>query len=997
MRRFPPIALFFAAFSFSLLATPPSVLAAPIDFSRDIRPILSDRCFKCHGFDDKTREADLGLHNFAAATRDFGGYQAIKPGDPDGSGIIARMTTDDEDDLMPPAKANKPKLTPKEVAIFRQWIAEGAKYEQHWSFVPPVKPKVPEFAFPTPKSDLGARTEIDAFVEERLKKADLKPSPEADRATLIRRVSFDLTGLPPTPGEVDAFIADTSPDAYEKVVDKLLKSPHYGERWARLWLDLARYADTNGYEKDRPRSVWPYRDWVINALNADMPFDQFSIEQLAGDMLPNATLDQRIATGFHRNTMLNEEGGIDPLEFRFYAMVDRVATTGTVWMGLTTGCAQCHTHKYDPITHTDYYGIFAMLNNADEPEIFVPDPAVEKRRNALATQIAAAEEKLLSKVEEVRFQAWWKAQKKSRVAWIPMQPVSMESNLPKLVHEGDGVVFTSGDFTKRDVFKLAFDLSKLDGAVTAVRLEALPDDRLPKKGPGRAYYEGRSGDFFLSEMTVKADGRKLEFEKGSQSYGKISVGSGKAEPLNVVDDEGSTGWSTSGGEGHTHELVLNLMEPLQGSLKLDVELLFERHFVAALGKFRISVTTQKGDVVASSDPEFDPLAASVKAARAQYVRQAPELAEARKQLEKLEKAMPESPTTLVMEEWNAGDMRPTHRHHRGEYLKAEEIVEPAVPAVFGDLKKGEPANRLTFAKWLVDPVRNPLVSRTVVNRAWHAFFGRGFVPTLADFGLQSEMPTHPRLIDWLAVTLVDEDNWSMKKLHRRIVMSATYCQSAVITPELLKKDPNNLLLARGPRFRMEAEMIRDTALRVSGLLSPKLGGPSVYPPQPPGVSEAAYGSPKWTPSAGADRYRRSLYTFTKRTAPFAAYLTFDGPTGESCIAQRDRSNTPLQALTLMNDEMFSEAAAALAKRIVKEGRTPGQVARVIFRHALSRDPSPEETSELADYFEAQRDRLAKGELKPAAFGLGDDASPEDVAWTLVARALFNLDEFVTKE
>jgi hypothetical protein len=967
-----------------------------VDFSRDIRPILSDRCFKCHGFDDKTRDADVGLHTFEAATRDLGGYKAITPGDPDASEIIQRMLAEDSDEVMPPPKANKARLTEEEVALFKQWISEGAEYVQHWSFVPPERPQVPPMESKLPASKLAGPTEIDAFVQRRLKAEGLAPSAEADRATLIRRVSLDLTGLPPTPQEVDAFVADTSADAYEKLVDRLLRSPQYGERWARPWLDLARYADTNGYEKDRPRSIWPYRDWVIRALNEDMPFDQFSIEQIAGDMLPNATLDQRIATGFHRNTMLNEEGGIDPLEFRFYAMVDRVATTGTVWMGLTTGCAQCHTHKYDPITHTDYFGMFAMLNNADEPEVTVPDPAIGKRRKEVQSKLDAEQEKLVAQVDEPKFQAWWEAQKAARVEWKSLEPVSMESNLPKLTHEGDGVVFANGDFTKRDVFTLEFEFPKLDQPVTAFRLEALPDERLPKGGPGRAYYEGRSGDFFLSEMKVEVDGRELEFIKGSQSYGKISVGSGKAAAMNVVDGEGSTGWSTSGGEGRPHEIVLNLKEPLADGSKVHVELLFERHFVAALGKFRVSLTTKAGEVVASKAPEFDPVTATVAEAKARYVLAAPELAETRKRLEALRRSLPALPTTLVMQEWAPGDVRPTHRHHRGEYLKAEERVEPTVPVVFGGLKEGEPANRLTFAKWLVDAERNPLVARTFVNRTWNAFFGRGFVPTLADLGLQSELPSHPELLDWLSVTWVEEDGWSMKKLHKRIVMSATYRQSSVVTPSLLKKDPNNILLARGPRFRMEAEMIRDAALKIGGLLSPKIGGPSVYPPQPAGVSEAAYGSPKWNVSKGADRYRRSLYTFAKRTAPFAAYLTFDGPTGESCIAQRDRSNTPLQALTLMNDVMFGEAAKALARRVPREGRPPAAIASAMFRHVLNRNPTKAEVGDLAAYFEAQRQRLAEGELDPVAFGVGEKATPEDVAWTLVARALFNLDEFVTK-
>ncbi|MCB1227418.1 MAG: DUF1553 domain-containing protein, partial [Verrucomicrobiales bacterium] len=667
-----------------------------------------------------------------------------------------------------------------------------------------------------------------------------------------------------------------------------------------------------------------------------------------------------------------------------------------VWLGLTTGCAQCHTHKYDPITHTDYYGLMALMNNADEPELQVPDAAVAERRATGEKSIAKLEAELLAEVDEAKFTAWWQQEKKAQVDWTPLKPTAVESNLPLLDVEADGTIFASGDFTKRDVFTITADLPKTEQPITALRLEALPDVRLPSQGPGRAFYEGRSGDFFLSELTAQVGGQKLEFAGGSVSYGKISIGSGKALAENVYDGDGSTGWSTAGGEGHAHELVLLLKQPLKGGQSLKVTLLFERHFVAALGKFRLSVTTRPGEVKAASAPEFDPLTASVDEARRQYLRQAPELADARKKLEALEKTLPESSTTLVMQEWAAGQTRPTFLHHRGEFLKPEERVEPAVPAVFAGLPEGKKADRLALAQWLVDAERNPLVARVAVNRAWYAMFGRGLVPTLADFGVQSELPSHPELLDWLAVTWAQEDGWSMKQLHKRLVMSATYRQDSRVTPELLAKDADNKWLARGPRFRMEAEMVRDSALRVSGLLSPKLGGPSVYPPQPPSVSEAAYGSPKWVPSPGEDRYRRSLYTFAKRTAPFAAYLTFDGPTGESCLAQRERSNSPLQALTLLNDDMFAEAARALAARVLKRDRPPEQTARALVRTVLGRVPTAAEVRDLVEYQAEQQRRLEVGELKLADFDAAASATADQVAWSMVARVLLNLDEFVTK-
>ena len=959
-----------------------------ISYSRDIRPILSDRCFKCHGFDDHTREADLGLHTFEFATEDLGGYQAIVPGDPDASAMIERVISDDSDEVMPPAKANKPKLTAEEVALFRQWIKQGANYEQHWAFVPP-------------RETLKGRElpdSIDDFVRGRLRREKLEPSPEADRHTLVRRLYLDLIGLPPTPKQADAFVRDADPQAYEKLVDQLLASPRYGERWARQWLDLARYADSNGYEKDRPRSIWPYRDWVIDALNVDMPYDQFSIEQLAGDMLPNATLEQRIATGFHRNTMLNEEGGIDPLEYRFYAMVDRVATTGTVWLGLTTGCAQCHTHKYDPITHTDYYAMMALLNNADEPTITVADAEVAARVAAVDRQIAAAETTLVGQIDEQSYAVWLAAEKAKAVEWMPLVPTLLKSTLPRLEHEGDGVVFASGDFNKRDEFELEFDLSGLGGALTAIRLEALPDDRLPAQGPGAAYYEGRSGDFFLSEVEASLGGRALAFVDGSNNFGKISVGSGTAEAKNVFDGNGSTGWSTAGREGEVHELVLNVAEAPDANGRLQVKLIFERHFVAALGKFRLSATRSEKTAAARSWTGSDPLTASDSELRLAYARTSEDMAEARKSLDAIEKRRPQQPTTLAMREWPASEVRPTHRHHRGEYLKAEEAVSPAVPAIFPSLPEGVPANRLSFARWLVDAERNPLVARVAVNRAWRKFFGRGILHTAGDFGLQSEQPSHPELLDWLAVNFVDQ-GWSMKTLHRMIVTSATYRQNSQITPQALQRDPQNVLLARGPRFRLQGEMIRDSALEVAGLLSDKMHGPSVYPPQPDSVSELAYGGAKWAVSKGEDRYRRSLYTFAKRTAPFAAYLTFDGPTGESCIPRRERSNTPLQALTLLNDEMFGEAARALAGQAMAAGDDqPALVVREMFRRTLTRKPGDDEIADLVSFFQSQRARLQAGDIAAAEIADESSQSPSTAlaAWTMVARVLLNLDEFVTK-
>ncbi|NNE90705.1 MAG: DUF1553 domain-containing protein [Verrucomicrobiales bacterium] len=964
-----------------------------IDFARDIRPILSDRCFKCHGFDDAAREADLGLHTFDAATADLGGYQAIKPGDAENSEIIYRMESDDRTEAMPPAKANKPRLTPEEIAKFKQWINEGAKYEQHWAFVHP-RERTSNIERPTPNIELG-ENEIDFFVGRRLKQEGFNFSPEADPHTLIRRVYLDLIGIPPTPNQADEFAGKIKSEGFlpamESVIDELLASPQYGEKWARHWLDLSRYADTNGYEKDRPRSIWPYRDWVITALNADMPYDQFTIEQLAGDMLPNATLDQKIATGFHRNTMMNEEGGIDPLEYRYHAMVDRVATTGTVWMGLTTGCAQCHTHKFDPITHTDYFALFALLNNADEPDLDVPTEAVHTSRADIRRQVRREEHDLMSKIDPDKFQKWLESEKAAVVEWKTIRPTEAKSNLPRLAILKDDSVLASGDFTKRDVYDLKFDLSGIEKPITAIRLEALPHPSLPAHGPGTAYYEGRKGDFFLSEMIAKIDSTKVGFHEPSISFGKIYIGSGKVVPEGVYDGNGSSGWSTATAEGRRHELVLNFKKPISGKV-LDLNLLFERHFVAALGRFRISVSTDE-KIAKARASDLDLATAEESELKRLYVRESPEFAEARKEIEALEKKVPAFPTTLVLRERPADNTRPTFRHHRGEYLQVKEPVAPAVPAIFVPIESE--ANRLNFAKWLVSE-KNPLAARVAVNRAWRAFFGRGIVHTAGDFGLQSKLPSHPDLLDWLAVDLID-DGWSMKRLHKKIVLSRTYRQSSVVTPESLRTDPKNILLGRGPRFRMSGEMIRDSALAASGLLTQKIGGPSVYPPQPASVAAAAYGNTKWPAATGPDRYRRSLYTFSKRTAPFAAYLTFDGPTGESCLARREISNTPLQSLTLLNDEMFLETARALAASCfnpTEAFRQSEPAGLKIFRTVLTREPTDAELAGIDAFFKTQLARLESGELSAKDICGKDD--PTLASWTLVARVILNLDEAVTK-
>ncbi|MFK7770336.1 MAG: PSD1 and planctomycete cytochrome C domain-containing protein [Mariniblastus sp.] len=994
---------------------------ANLEFNRDVRPILASNCFACHGPDEEHRESDLRLDVRESAT-DAG---AIVPGNAGQSELVSRIFSDDDDLQMPPTHLNKP-LGEKDKSILKQWITEGARYDKHWGFVAPVKAPLPDVAMPNP---------IDKFVVDRLRQNKMKLSTTADRYTLIRRVYLDLTGLPPTPTEADAFALSSDSFAYQKIVDKLLASPRYGERWARPWLDLARYADTNGYEKDRQRNIWPYRDWVIRALNEDLPYDKFSIYQLAGDMLPNPTSDQMIATGFHRNTMLNEEGGIDPLEYRFQAMVDRVATTGTVWLGMTTGCAQCHTHKFDPITHTDYYRLMALMNNTDEPDFLIPEPDYESKRNAIESQIEKLESELFDKFakQDKDFEhsvSEWISSIRPKVArWEIARPSAMKTNSPKLSIMKDGSIFSSGDVTKRDVFGFEFDLSKIEKPITAIRLEAIPDSRLPAGGQGRAYYEGPKGDFFLSEIAASIDGVAAEFSGASDG---MHVTGSNDKKNRVLDQIGSSGWQPKNKKQERLQLVVNFAKPIDiaKAKKLNITLLFERHYAASLGRFRFAFT-DKPDAVANSIPESveelfanKPEADWTKADRAivrkQFLLSTPVLHEARKPIAELRKRLPRLQATMVMRELDAVNARNTFRHHRGEYLSPKEKVTPGILEIFAAStpKDRLPKNRLEFARWLFSD-SNPLAARVAVNRAWREFFGAGLLRTSGDFGVQSESPTHPELLDWLAVDF-EENGWSLKKLHRLIVLSETYQQASAGNEELNRMDPGNRLLARGPRLRMSGEMIRDSILKSSGLLSTKMYGPGVRPPQPSSVTVLAYGNRKWNADKGENRFRRSVYTFRKRAAPFAAYTVFDAPTGETCVAKRNRSNTPLQALTVLNDEMFLEMAQAIAKSTVEKNFDSAEAKiKFIFRQFLIRAPTDDELASLQGFFSEQEKRLAsaddvvekgqndkakiaKGQnsivekLDPSKIAGSENATAELAALTMLARVVMNLDEALTK-
>ena len=954
-----------------------------LDYARDIRPILSAKCFSCHGPDEATREADLRLDDEASALADLGGYAAIAPGSPDESEAFLRLVEEDADLRMPPAESGK-SLTAQEVEAIKQWIAEGAEYEDHWSFVPVERPTLPE-------EGVERAHPIDRFVLRRLKEAGLGPAQTADPYTLIRRVSLDLTGLPPSPEEAEAFAADPSPEAYEAVVDRLLASPHYGERWARLWLDLARYSDTNGYEKDRPRTMWLYRDWVIDAINRDMPFDRFTVEQLAGDMLPEPTFEQLVATGFHRNTMVNEEGGIDPQEFRYLSVVDRVATTGATWMGLTLGCAQCHTHKYDPITHHDYFALFALMNNADELKLPAPDEALTNKLAKHAAKVRDLEEQLESRLLErldVPVDAspetkdreiegacreWIGATAPSVASWKVATPDRVETNLPIATQLDDASVLVSGDVTNGDEY--AVWLPHTPDPITALRLETLPHDSLPRGGSGRRVIGEDNGDgpgsYLLTELTVAVvadDGeRVVSLADASESFA-----AGENDASKAIDGRHDTGWNVLGRQLERQTLVVRPAEAiqLQPGERLRVTLRHDSFYPAGIGRFRLSTSSKAGPIVANglTDEETSALLTAAasrtesqqKLLRRAFLRHTPLLEEEQAELAKLVNSPPTGASALVFRERDE-HQRITHRRHRGEYLKTREAVAAGVPEVLSREGGEAPTDRLAFARWLVSR-DHPLTARVAVNRDWQAFFGAGLVKTSADFGMQGEYPSHPQLLDWLAAEFMDR-GWSRKRLHRLIVTSETYKQSSH-HPESREIDPENRLLARAPRLRLDAEIVRDAMLSVSGLLTPKIGGPSVFPTQPAGITEAAYGPLKWVVSRGEDRYRRGLYTFNKRTAPYAAFGLFDGPSGDSCTPRRVRSNTPLQALAMLNDTAVSEAARALASRALAESGEELRIAARLFQLATSRPPSDQETFAILDYAARQRERLALGELSP---------------------------------
>lgn len=967
-----PQLLFVTAGLFVALETAPVAAQGKIDFQREVRPILAKHCLKCHG--PAAQEGGLRLDQRERATR-----RAIVPSHPEKSRLLHRVK-DEGEERMPPAEAGD-RLKPAQVEVLRRWIAEGAEYTPHWAFIRPVQAPTPNV-----KDGRWPRNPIDHFLLARLEKEGLAPSPEAPRATLIRRLTLDLTGLLPAPREIDEFIRDSSPDAYERLVDRLLASPHYGERQARYWLDLARYADSNGYTIDGKRSIWPWRDGVIDAFNRNQPFDQFTIEQLAGDLLPNPTRAQLIATGFHRNTSFNEEGGTNPEQFRVERTVDRTNTTGAAWLGLTIGCAQCHDHKYDPLSQKEYYQLYAFFNSTIEPRLPLPTPEQEKRLALLRTELAQAKKQPPPRVKTAAEvdRLLTDLEKETNGGWRVIYPKTVTSEQgAKLDVLEDRSVLASGKIGPADTY-VVHGVAPETGTVTSVRLEALTHPSLPKNGPGRA----GNGNFVLSNFVFETDGIPHRFRKAVADHSQNGH-----DVNDVLKANPRKGWAVNASHPKQRNVdrqaLFFLAKPYE--VREGQAFVFTLRFSQvpagyALGRFRLAVTFASERVLelpfaAQKVVFMDRAKRSARdmTALQKALSQAPttsaKVARLTKEIKALESTID---TTLILRP--SAQPRVTHVQKRGDFLALGEQVTPGTFAVLPPLRTDgkKLADRLDLARWLVSP-ENPLTARVVVNRVWQHYFGKGLVETENDFGVQGSLPTHPALLDWLAVEFVRQ-GWDLKKLHRLIVTSAAYRQSSRLRPELRERDPQNHLLARQHRLRLEAEVIRDAALSASGLLTRRLGGPGVYPPQPPEIFAFTQSKHPWPESKGADRYRRGLYTFIWRQSQHPLLTTFDAPDAQAACTRRNRSNTPLQALHLANDPTFVEIARGLADRIVKEGPLD-DVGRMTygFKLCFSRLPSDAERSRLAQYLEQQR-RV--------------DAAQ---AWTMVARVLLNLDEFITRE
>jgi hypothetical protein len=1133
-------------------ADSPKKPTSHVDFNRDIRPILSENCYKCHGPDDGARKAKLRFDIRSEALKPAkSGEIPIVPGSPEKSPMVARITASDPDERMPSIKSGKT-LSPTQIDLLKRWVAEGAPYATHWSYVKPTRPALPQV-----KRSRWPQNPIDRFILARLEHEGLKPSLAADRYTLIRRVTLDLTGLPPTPEEVDRFVNDRSSRAYEELVERLLKKPAFGEHWARVWLDLARYADSAGYADDPPRIIWPYRDYVIRSLNANKHFDRFTLEQIAGDLLDDGDEDDLIGSAFHRNTMTNNEGGTSDEEFRNAAIVDRVNTTMAVWMGTSIACAQCHNHKYDPITQQDYFRMFAILNNTadadlkDESPLFeIFTPAEQRERKKLQTEITAIETKFKTPTpESLAAQAEWEKQFPGERQWASLEPLTMKTESGGLVERGPENAIKAAPQLKTETYRLEF--AQGAGRVAGLRLEVAPGENLSEEEkrnsgfsisqvsamlitpssnrplvryvrlelPGNdkflslaevEIYKGntnialkgeasQSSTAFGGEARFAIDGNKDgDFDKKSTTHTeqsnnpwweldlktpqkldritvwnrtdhdlqarlagvrielldenrkvlwlrevkdapspKVTYGFNGMDPLQInnvfadtpagksdlkalvqdrdPNEKKGKGWAVNSDDGKPHYLTLLMEKPIETVAGSKLQIVIEqkaRHDHCPPALFRISSSQDERMAEYATLPE--PLLHSIsknaterseseRAALSEYYRAnvEPALKPERDHLAGLKKQMTDMPRDIVpiMRELTSDKRRKTHIQFRGNYLALGEEVTAAVPAGFHALPKGSTPDRVALARWLVDK-ENPLTARVMANRLWEQIFGVGIVRTSEEFGSQGEPPTNPELLDWLACQIRDGDDstapWDMKAFLKLLVTSATYRQSSRVTPEMKERDSDNLLLARGPRFRMSAEVVHDQALAVSGLLSQKMFGPPVRPPQPSlGLTAAFGGSLDWKTSVGEDRYRRAVYIEWRRTSPYPSMAAFDAPNREVCALRRTRSNTPLQALVTMNDPVFVEAAQALGKRIATASGSTTEKMRYGFRLCLARQPRPTELRRLTSFYDqAKAEYIAKPDKAKEMAG----AAPEKIeitdlaAWTAVGNVLLNLDE-----
>ncbi|MDP8246083.1 MAG: PSD1 and planctomycete cytochrome C domain-containing protein [Candidatus Hinthialibacter antarcticus] len=1010
----------------ALAGDPPTSLPEPAEgafnFVQDIQPVFESRCVVCHG--EKMQKGSFRLDRKADALTGGGTGRAIIPGDSANSPLVQMVAGVGDRPRMP---IGGDPLSEEQVALLRAWIDQGAEWPDdgssmsqqrsdanHWAFQPRTYPEIP-----TVKNSKWISRPIDAFVLAQLEDKGFSPSQPASRETLVRRLNLDLLGLLPSPEEIKAFVNDERPDAYERVVDRLLASPHFGERWGRHWLDLARYADSDGFEKDLPRPyAWVYRDWVIDAINADKPYDQFTIEQLAGDLLPEPTQDQIIATGFHRNTLTNREGGVDPEEYRIKAVKDRASTTSSVWLGLTMACAECHNHKYDPLTQKEFYGLFAFFNQADEKDIAAPKPAETQKYESDHAVFEVVHDRLQDALNAYdrnefprRFDDWMSRTSPPGEKWRTLNAVGVETR-SGAAHDvlPDGSILIGGATTETDEYVLMFETPLR--TVTAIELETLAHESLPQNGSGRA----DNGNFVLSELTASAKPLHSRQEEQTLSFVEVNADTEQEQWLaqHAVDGDEKTGWSPGGNTKISRRLALNIAEPIAHANGWQITVRIKQDYGTrhALGRFRVLASSSNGplrtrpfssDMLWAWQTDANERTPDQQAMLVDYYRGIdPVRKQLQKSIDEHKKNAPKKPNTMAMAMAPHEEGRASHIHIRGDFLRKGDEVNSHTPAVLPALQvtKQQPT-RLDLARWMVSD-ENPLAARVAANRVWQYLFGEGIVATPEDFGTRGDPPSHPQLLDWLANRYI-ELGWSRKALIREIVTSSTYKQQSAIRDELVHVDAKNHLLARQNRYRLSAELVRDISLQTSGLLNRAVGGPSIRPPLPADVAALGYAnSVKWTQSKGDEIYRRGLYIFFQRTVPYPMLMTFDCPDSNVTCIRRNRSNTPLQALTLLNDPVFWECAASFGKQIATEMKGDSlERIRMAFFNAIGREPNEQEAYRLGRLFNESYQMMLQSP-EDAAVLLGDmelnGVRPaEAAAWVSVGRVLMNLEEYMTRQ